>query len=165
MTAVAVLLLAIAAMTTFGHATAAMGGSTLVFDQRDMGDAGGPAPAAGDDAPEPPPLSPDATTGGSQYVDLPGLAMTMAGGAVAAAGALFLHRRSRWSVPLGLAAMAVTAAVGLFPAALGVWAANFYGNGIDASVIPYLAVSGILSGAAILGAVAIWRHRRLLSPT
>ena len=73
-----------------------------------------------------------------------------------------LTRRSRWSVPLGLAAVAVTAAVGLIPASIGVWAADFYAMVDLGQVLPLLLVSGLLVAASVAAAIAIWRHRAVL---
>ncbi len=165
---IAALLLGIVIVTVASHASLAAQGITLVFSQAEMdeGDAPiGPAPEEGPasepDA-SPSPLPPEETVGGTQYVDLTSLGLTLLGGIVAATGARMLTRRSRWSVPLGLAAVAVTAAVGLIPASIGVWAADFYEMVDLGQVLPFLLISGLLVAASAAAAIAIWRHRALL---
>lgn len=160
--AVAVLLLGLTAVTIASHVALAAGGTTLVFSQAEMqGVEGpiGPAPEQGDGqgaAEEPIPA--EEATGSVQYVDAIGIALTFLGGVVAAAGALMLSRRSRWSVPLGLAAVGVTAIVGLFPASIGIWAADYYRVDL-AQVLPFLVVSALLMAISLAAALAIWRHR------
>jgi hypothetical protein len=160
--AVAALLLGVTAVTIASHVALAAGGTTLVFSQDEMQRAEapiGPAPEEGDGrgaAPEPIPA--DEATGSVQYVDVIGIALTFLGGGVVAAGALMLARRSRWSVPLGLAAVGVTALVGLVPASVGIWAADYYRVDL-AQVLPFLLVSALLVALSLAAAVAIWRHR------
>lgn len=165
--AVAVLLLGVTAVTIASHAALALGGITLVFSQAEMDEMGpriGPAPEQGEPgAPEPIPA--EEATGGVQYVDVTSIALTLVGGAVAAAGALMLSRRSPWSVPLGLAAVVVTAIVGLVPASIGIWAADYYAMVDLAQVIPFLVVSALLVAMSLAAAVAIWRHRELVAGT
>ena len=163
--AVAVLLLGMTAVTIANHAALALGGTSLVFSQAEMDDAEapiGPAPEQGDEpgtAPEP--IPPEEATGGVQYVDITSIALTLLGGVVAAAGAVMLSRRSRWSVPLGLAAVIVTGIVGLFPASIGVWAADYYMVDL-AQVLPFLVVSAFMVAISLAAAVAIWRNRTAL---
>lgn len=165
-TATATLLLGIAFVTIAGHASQAMAGTTLVFSQDDMGNAGdalGPAPVQGDPEAEPQPLPPE-TAGSTQYVDLLSLGLTVAGGLIAGAGAVMLGRRSRWSVPLGMAGMVVAGVVGAGPAILGLWAASFYGMTSPGQLVPYLGVSAVLVGLAVIGLVTIWTHRAAIGP-
>jgi hypothetical protein len=167
--AAAALLLGIVVVTVAGHASLAAQDVTLVFSQAEMDEVGaliGPAPeeGAGDPGASPTPIPPEETVGGTQYVDLTSLGLTLLGGIVAAAGAWMLTRRSSWSVPLGLAAVAVTAAVGLIPAAIGVWAADFYAMVDLGQVLPFLLVSGLLVAGSVAAGVAIWRHRAVLGP-
>jgi hypothetical protein len=158
---VGLLLLVIGTVTIVGYVARGPDGSTLVFSRE-------AAPTEGEDPSSPPPVPADeAVGGGAQFVDLPSLALTLAGGGIATAGALLLGRRTPWSVPLGLAGAAVAAAVGLFPAALGIWAANFYGGSSGGQLLPYLLVSLLVSAvfvaAAIACAIAVWRRRDQLS--
>ena len=165
-TAVAILLLGIAIVTVAGHVSQAMAGTVLVFSQDEVGNAEGglgPAPIEGDPDATPDPL-PAEGTGATQFVDLTSMALTLAGGLTAGAGAIMLGRRSRWSVPLGLAGMAVVAIVGAFPALLGIWAASFYGMTSPSQLLPYLAVSAVLVGAAFAGMAMIWRQRAAIGP-
>jgi hypothetical protein len=159
--AVGLLLLAIGLATIVSHAMLAAGGTTLVYSQEAMGDGDGigPAPMAGEDAP---PVPADQATGGMQYVDLPALALVIAGGAIAAAGAIALVRRGQWAVPLGLAGAAVAAVVGSIPAAIGIWAADLYAIGIDGAMW-FLVVSAALVLVAVLAGVSVWRHRGALA--
>ena len=57
--------------------------------------------------------------------------------------------------------------VGLFPAALGIWTANFYGGSSGGQLLPYLLVSllvsAVLVAAAIACAIAVWHRRDQLS--
>jgi hypothetical protein len=166
--AVAILLLGIAASTIVTYASQALTGTDLVFRQEDMvGDGGiGPAPAEGEaPAPgeEPPAEPPDDAGGGVQYVDLASLALLLAGGIVAAAGAVALFRRSSLGVPLGLAASIVAGVVGLFPASVGIWAADYYAEVDLLQAVPFIAVSVMLVLAAVLCGVAIWRQRTALA--
>lgn len=166
--AVGALLLGVSLVTVASHVALAAQGVTLVFSQEQMDDVAGaiePAPADGAGpgaAPDPVPA--EEAVGGVQYVDVAAIGLTMLGGALAAAGALMLLRRSRWSVALGLAAVAVTAAVGLLPAWIGIWAMNFYAEVDLGQAIPFLVVSGVLVALSLACAVAIWRHRVLLGP-
>jgi hypothetical protein len=163
--AVATLLLGITVVTVAGHAAQAMAGTVLVFSQDDMRNAEGvpgPAPMQGD--PGATPLPAEGTVGATQFVDIGSIALTLAGGLIAGAGAIMLARRSRWSVPLGLAGMAVVAIVGAFPALLGIWAASFYGMTSAGQLVPYLAVSAVPVGAAIAGMAMIWRQRAAIGP-
>jgi hypothetical protein len=167
--AVAALLLGMVTVTVVNYVSLAAQGITLVYTQAEMDEVGapiGPAPeeGAGDPGASPSPIPPEEAVGGIQYVDLTGLGLTLLGGLVAAAGAWMLTRRSRWSVPLGLAAVAVTAAVGLIPASIGVWAAGYYAMGDLAQVLPFLVFSGLLVAGSVTAAIAIWRHRALLGP-
>ncbi len=155
---VGLLLLSIVLATVANYVSQAAAGTTLVFSQEDMAAGGGgigPAPMEG----EPSGLPPEQTIGSTQYVDLPSIGLTLVGGLIAIAGAVMLGRRSRWSLPLALAGAGVAVIVGLFPASLGVWAMGYYGMGSVGSVVPYLAVSAVLSGTALAGAWAIWRNR------
>lgn len=161
--AVAALLLGIGAVTIVGHVAQAAAGTALVFSQEEMRVEGaiGPAPTAG----EAPPAVPEAQASGStQFVDLPSLALTLAAGAVAAAGAGALFRRTRFALPLGIAASAVAAGAGLIPAAIGLWAVDYYALVDLASVMPLLVMSAVLVTAAALTALAVWRSRRILAP-
>jgi hypothetical protein len=167
--AVAALLLGIVTVTVANYASLATQGITLVYSQAEMDEDDapiGPAPeeGAGDPGASPSPMPPEETVGGMQYVDLIGLGLALLGGLVAAAGAWMLTRRSRWSVPFGLAAVAVTAAVGLIPVSIGVWAADYYAMGDLGQVLPFLLVSGLLVAGSVAAAVAIWRHRAMLGP-
>lgn len=161
--AVAVLLLGITVTTIVSHAAQAAQGITLVFSQEEMRGGGGggigPAPTEGDATG--PSLPPEATTGGMQYVDVPSLGLTLAGGVMAAAAAIALFRRSRWAVPLGLAGAGVAAGVGLIPASIGLWAAEYYGTA-SGEVAPFLVVSAGLVLLALLCALAIWQGRAAL---
>jgi hypothetical protein len=161
--AVAVLLLGMAAVTITTHLSQALTGTTLVFSQDDMREGGGigPAPVEG----EAPPSDPaEPMTVSTQFVDLPSLALTIGGGAVAAAGAVALFRRTRWAVPLGLAAAAVALGVGLIPASIGLWAVDYYALGDLGQVAPFFAISVALLTAALLCGVAVWRSRSALAP-
>ena len=170
--AAAALLLGMAAITILTHVGQALSGTTLVFSQEDMseggavgpapaeGDVVGPAPAEGDEAP----ASPAGPTGSTQFVDLPSLALTIGAGTIAAAGAIALFRRSRWAVPLGLAATAVAVGVGLIPASIGLWALDYYALGDLGQVAPFLVISAALVTAALLCAVAVWRARPTPAP-
>ena len=171
--AVAVLLLGVAAVTITTHLSQALTGTTLVFSQDDMREGGGigpapveeggigPAPVEG----EAPPSSPaEPVTGSTQFVDLPSLALTIGGGVVAAADAVALFRRTRWAVPLGLAAAAVALGVGLIPVSIGLWAVDYYALGDLGQVAPFLAISVALLTAALLCGVAVWRSRSALAP-
>jgi len=162
---VGLLLLVIGTVTIVGHVARGLDGITLVFSQEAVEEVGGigPAPTEGEDPSSPPPVPADETVGGVQFVDLPSLALTLAGGGIATAGALVLGRRTPWSVPLGLAGAAVAVVVGLFPAALGIWAANFYGGSSVGQLLPYLLVSAVFVAAAIACAIAVWRRRDQLS--
>lgn len=165
-TAVATLLLGIALVTIGGHVSQAMAGTTLEFSQDELGnpeDAIGPAPVQGDPEESPRPLPPD-TVGSTQYVDLVSIGLTLAGGLIAGAGAVMLGRRSRWSVPLGLAGMGVAGVVGAGPAVLGIWAASFYGMTSAGQLVPYLGVSAVIIGLAVAGAATIWRQRAAIGP-
>lgn len=162
MALVGLLLLSIALATVVSHVSQAMAGTTLVVSQAEMNSAGGgigPAPSPG----ESDPVTPDEAGGSTQYVDLPSIGRTLAGGILAIAGVIMLGRRSRWSLPLALVGAGVVVIVGLFPASLGIWAMGYYGGGSVGSVVPYLAVSAVLSGAAVAGAWAIWRNRARLA--
>lgn len=164
---VGLLLLAIGGVTIASHLGGALGGITLVFSQEAMdGDgAPGPAPTEGDGtSATPPPIPANEAVGGVQFVDIPSIVLTLAGGAIAAAGALLLDRRSRWSVPLGLAGSAVAAVVGLFPALIGIWAADFYGMSSPGEVLPFLLASVAFVAAAGACAVSVWRRRHELGP-
>jgi hypothetical protein len=166
---VGLLLLVIGTVTILGHVARGLEGITLVFSQEAVDEVGGmgPAPTEGADRSSPPPVPADETVGGVQFVDLPSLALTLAGGGIATAGALVLGRRTPWSVPLGLAGAAVAVVVGFFPAALGIWAANFYAGSSDGQLLSYLLVSllvsAVLVAAAIACAIAVWRRRDQLS--
>lgn len=164
MVAAAVLLFAWSAVTIASHVAAAASGLTLIFSQEAMDDPGvGPAPTEGQQGPGSEGLRPDETIGGNQYVDVPALALGVSGGAIAVAGAIWLTRRSRWSVPLGLAGMAVAAIVGSMPAVLGLSLADTYRLGIG-EVSGLLVVGFGLAGVALAGALAIWRHRPAIGP-
>ena len=165
-TAAATLLLGIALVTIAGHVTQAMAGTTLVFSRDDMGDPGGalgPAPMQGDAEAEPHPLPPE-TGGSADYVDLVSIGLALAGGLIAGAGAVMLGRASRWSVPMGMAGMVVAGVIGAVPATLGIWAASFYGMTSPGQLVPYLGVSAVVVGLAVIGLVMIWRHRAAIGP-
>jgi len=156
---VAALLLGVATVTIVGHLSQGAAGTTLVFSQDAMGDEGaiGPAPAIGEE-----PVAPvGETTGSTQYVDLPSLFLTIAGGAIAAFGAIALLRRSRWAVPFGLAASAVAAGVGLIPAAIGLWAMHYSAMVDFGQTAPFFVMSAGLVVAAVLCGLAVWRSREL----
>jgi len=150
--AVAALLLGIGSVTVIGHVAQAMAGVTLVFSQDEMQEE------------SPQVVLADETTGGLQFVDLPSLAVTLVAGALAAAGAVALFRRTRWALPLGLAASAVAAGIGLIPAAIGLWAANYYALVDLVAVTPFLALSAVLVAAALFCGIAVWRFRQALTP-
>ncbi len=163
--AVGLLLLVIGTVTIVGHVASGLDGITLVFSQDAVEEVGGigTAPTGGEDPSSPAPVPAHETFGGVQFVDLPSLALTLAGGGITTAGALVLGRRTPWSVPLGLAGAAIAAVVGLFPAALGIWAANFYGGLSFGELLPYLLVSAVFVAASIACAIAVWRRRDQLS--
>lgn len=166
-TATATLLLGIGLVTIAGHATQAMAGTALVFSQDDMGDpqdAVGPAPVQGGPEASPQQSPPETTVGSTQYVDLVSIGLTLVGGLTAGAGAVMLHRRSRWSVPLGMAGMVVAGVVGAVPAIVGVWAASYYGMASPGQLVPYLGISAVLVGLALAGLAMIWRHRAAIAP-
>jgi len=150
--AVAVIVLGIAAVTILSHVGAAMSGTTLVFSQEGMRTGGAIGPIPGGEA-----------TGSMQYVDVTSLVLTVAVGAALAAGAIALFRRSRWFMPLGLLASAVAAGIGLVPAAIGLWAMDFYALVDLAAVAPLLVISALLVFAAMLCALAIWRARHAVA--
>ncbi len=158
---VGLLLLVIGTATIVGHVASGLDGITLVFSQEAVEEVGGigPEPTEGEDPSALPPVPADETVGGMQFVDLPSLALTLAGGGIATAGAIILGRRTPWSVPLGLAGAAVAVVVGLFPAALG----SFYGGSSVGQLLPYLLVSAVFVAAAIACAIAVWRRRDQLS--
>lgn len=158
---VGLLLLVIGTVTIVGYVSSGLDGITLVFSQEAVDEVGGigPAPTEGEDPSSPSPLPADETVGGVQFVDLPSLALTLAGGGIAIAGALLLGRRTPWSVPLGLAGTAVAAVVGLFPAMLGL----AYGGSSVGQLLPYLLVSAVFVAAAIACAIAVWSRRDQLS--
>lgn len=163
--AVAVFLLGMAAITVVTYVGLATGGTTLVFSQDDMQGSGAPgpapAPAAGE---EPAPVQAEEPSGSMQFVDVPDLAVNIAAGAVVAVGVVALYRRSRWAVPLGLAASAVAVGVGLLPAAIGVWAMDYYAMADFRGVAPFFVISAALVPAALLSALAIWTNRPALAP-
>jgi hypothetical protein len=158
---VGLFLLVIGTVTIVGYVARGLDGITLVFSQEAVEEVGGigPEPTEGEDPSSPQPVPADETVGGVQFVDLPSLALTLAGGGITTAGALVLGRRTPWSVPLGLAGAAVAVVVGLFPATLGL----AYGGSSFGQLLPYLLVSAVLVAAAIACAIAVWRRRDQLS--
>lgn len=163
LSAVAVFLIGVAAVTIVGHVGQAIGGTTLVFSQDDIQGSGAPGPApAPAEGEAPAALSPEEASGSLHVVDVSGIALTVGAGAVLAIGAIALFRRARWAVPLGLAASAVAVGIGLLPAAIGVWAMDFYAMVDLSDAAPLFMISAALVTAALLSAFAIWRSRTSL---
>jgi hypothetical protein len=159
---VATLLLVWVGVTAASYVGAGLSGTTLVFSQEDAERRLGPAPVegepgVGDGIPE------GEAVGALQYVDVPPLALSVAGGFVAVAGAWLLPRRSRWSVPAGMAGMGVATVVGFFPALIGLSLMEIYRMGL-ADIAGFLVVGVALASGGLLGAAVVWRHRHELGP-
>lgn len=159
---VAAALLAWVGVTVASYVGAGLGGTTLVFSQEDAERWAGPAPVEGETGVGGG-IPADEAVGAMQYVDVLPLALTLLGGLVAGAGAGLLPRRSRWSVPAGLAGMGVATVVGFFPALLGLSLMDIYRLGL-ADISGFLVAGVALAAAASVGSAVVWRHRRELEP-